>query len=189
MRRAPPRAVAGESGFSIVEVLVTALVVGITITGVAMMYGRGTSWMSAMGDDRVALGLAQERIESLRGLGWDSVAVGTTYEEEVRPAPIATTRADKARARAYRRITCVQNVATSTPSSAADLASPAYDQTCASGPDSETRRITVIVVPVGGDGTEGSPVSPESSAVTLQGWITCAPPGSTSCVSTGSANN
>jgi prepilin-type N-terminal cleavage/methylation domain-containing protein len=173
MRPSPARVLA-QSGFSMLEVLIAALVIGITISGVATMYGHGTSWMAAMGDDRVALSLAQERIETIRAAGWTSemAAPGITPEEEVRPARIATTRADKGNARAYRRVTCVQNVAPSSTPDAGDLALPAYDPTCPPGADSETRRITVVVVPVGGDGAEGSPATPEPSAITLQGWIT-----------------
>jgi type II secretory pathway pseudopilin PulG len=157
---------------SLVEVLVAALVIGITIVGVALMYGRGTSWMAAMGDDRVALGLAQEQIESVRAAGWGAVAAapGVKQEEEVRPAPIDPHRTDKASARAYRRVTCIQHVDDSSP---AGLGSPPYDPACTPGDTaSGTRRITVVVTPVGGDGSAGAPPTPESSPVTLQGWIT-----------------
>jgi type II secretory pathway pseudopilin PulG len=174
MRRARPGPLRGQAGMTIVEVLVAALVVGITITGVSLMYGRGTSWMAAIGDDRVALHLAQERIESVRAAGWIADLERRAYPEvetEVRPAWIAPTRPDKAEARAFRRQTCVQYVAAS-PASPAELGAPPYDPACPAGTPSDTQRITVEVVPVGGDGAPGSPDAPQSSPVTLQGWIT-----------------
>ena len=56
----------GDSGLSIVEVLAATLVVGIAVVGVALMFGKGAAWVSATGDDRIAAGLAQQRIEQIR---------------------------------------------------------------------------------------------------------------------------
>ena len=54
-----------------VEVLAVTVIVGIAVIGVALMFGKGSAWVSATGADRVAAGLAQQRIEQIRACGWD----------------------------------------------------------------------------------------------------------------------
>src|SRR5262245_29397128 len=66
-RARPP---AAQAGFSVVEVLVACLVAVIAIVGIALMFGSGSAWVSVLGEDRVALGLAEQRIEGLRDQGW-----------------------------------------------------------------------------------------------------------------------
>ena len=56
----------GTAGLSIVEVLAVTVIVGIAVIGVALMFGKGSAWVSATGADRVAAGLAQQRIEQIR---------------------------------------------------------------------------------------------------------------------------
>lgn len=167
MRR-PARSLVNDAGISIVEVLAVTLVVGIAVIGVALMFGKGSAWVAATGDDRVAAGLAQERIERLRAGGWSVATPGLAIEESVRPAGVVD-----ARARAFRRVTCIQHV---DPSTATGLTAPAFDAACTDGPPSTTRRITTIVTPIAGDGSPGSPPVPEASAVTIQAWITQAGP-------------
>src|SRR4029453_7039810 len=58
-------------GVSIVEVLAVTVIVGIAVIGVALMFGKGSAWVSATGADRVAAGLAQQRIEQIRACGWN----------------------------------------------------------------------------------------------------------------------
>lgn len=159
-----PRPILNDAGFSIVEVLAVTVVVGIAVIGVALMFGKGSAWVAATGDDRVAAGLAQERIEQIRAGGWALATPGLVIEESVRPAGVVD-----ARARAFRRVTCIQHV---DPSTGTGLTMPVYDAACTDGPPTSTRRITTIVTPMGGDGSAGSPPLPEASAVTIQAWIT-----------------
>lgn len=161
-----------QAGTSIVEVVAVTAVVGIAVLGVALMFGKGGAWVSAVGADRVAAGLAQERIEQIRAAGWNSedALPGKKLPEHVRPSRIVG-----AGSGVFRRLTCIQHVNRvqqvdeSTPT---DLTVPPADDDCADGPPSDTRRITVTVYPVGGDGLQGSPQTPDSTPVVLQAWIT-----------------
>ncbi len=63
-------AVHGNSGLGIVEVMASTVVVGIAVVGIALMFGKGSAWVAASGDDRVAAGLAQQRIEGILAMGW-----------------------------------------------------------------------------------------------------------------------
>jgi hypothetical protein len=55
---------------SILEVLIAGVVLGIAAIGIALMFSWGQTFVIAQGDDRVALYLAQQRIESLRASGF-----------------------------------------------------------------------------------------------------------------------
>ena len=59
----------GTAGLGIIEVLAVTVIVGIAVIGVALMFGKGSAWVSATGADRVAAGLAQQRIEQIRAFG------------------------------------------------------------------------------------------------------------------------
>src|SRR5262245_55534711 len=67
----------GEAGVSLLEVLVTALVVAVAIVGLTIMLSRGQAAVVQQGDTRVALQLAQQKIERLRALGFSAAKVGT----------------------------------------------------------------------------------------------------------------
>jgi prepilin-type N-terminal cleavage/methylation domain-containing protein len=71
-----------QAGFSLVEVLVTSVVVAIAVVGIALMLGTGSAWVSAGGDNRVALKLAQQKIEQLRSMTFGCIPLG---------APMSTT--------------------------------------------------------------------------------------------------
>jgi len=62
-------ALRGERGVAIIEVLTAAVILAIAVIGLAVMFSWGQSFVVAQGDDRVALYLAQQRIESLYGCG------------------------------------------------------------------------------------------------------------------------
>ncbi len=56
-------------GISIIEVLIAALLLGIASAGVAVMFGSGQAFIVGEGDNRVALALARQAVEQVRGLG------------------------------------------------------------------------------------------------------------------------
>jgi hypothetical protein len=153
--------VRGDSGLGIVEVLAATLVVGIAVVGVALMFGRGAAWVSATGDDRVAAGLAQQRVEQIRASGWGvATAVGTIGTAITDPVISAGNN------HSFTRTVCIQYVNVD-PTSPTGLTSPGYTPgACPAGPETTTIRMTVVV----------SSNQPEASPVTLQAWMTSAGP-------------
>ena len=61
---------ADSSGITLVESLIACLVVGICAVGLATMFARGQGIIGAEGDNRVAVYLAQQRIELARAKGY-----------------------------------------------------------------------------------------------------------------------
>lgn len=163
----------GDRGFTLIEVLISALIVGIAAVGLALMYSTGNTWMVAMGDDRIALGLAEQKIEQLRARGFANVPVGSPA---TRPCPGAAPCYNETSAawdaplpagnRAFTRLTCVQYV------SDTDFNAPAYtgnvttNLPCPAGAVTNTARITVVVIPA----------QREADPVRLQAWLTAAGP-------------
>jgi Tfp pilus assembly protein PilV len=68
------------SGITLIESLIASVVVGVGVIGLAVMLGTGQSVLSAEGDNRVAVFLAQQAIEHCRWQGFASATAGTTTE-------------------------------------------------------------------------------------------------------------
>jgi hypothetical protein len=68
----------GERGSALLEVLMSGMIMAITVLGIAFMFAAGHSYVVADGDDRIALGLAQHKIEALRSLGFGCIPVPST---------------------------------------------------------------------------------------------------------------
>jgi len=169
-----PRAVLGDAaGISIIEVLAVTLVVGIAVVGVALMFGKGSAWVSAIGADRVAAGLAQQRIEQIRACGWDKATSTSNPLAQCPEAGIAGVQPldvglgamivdppiQAANNHTFARTVCIQYV---DPSTSAGLAAPQYaPPACPAGAVTSMIRVTVMV-------TSGQP---EASPVTLQAWM------------------
>ena len=64
------RLLASPAGFTILEAIVSATIVGIVVTGVLMMFGTGQTYIQSSGTDRIAAELAQQRIEQVRAAGY-----------------------------------------------------------------------------------------------------------------------
>jgi len=58
-----------EGGIALLEALTASVVVLIAIIGLALMFSMGSSYVRAEGGERVALFLAQQRLEELRAIG------------------------------------------------------------------------------------------------------------------------
>ena len=58
-----------ERGIALLEVLTASVVVLIAMIGLALMFSMGSSYVRAEGGERVALFLAQQRLEELRAIG------------------------------------------------------------------------------------------------------------------------
>jgi type II secretory pathway pseudopilin PulG len=173
----------GTAGFSIVEVLAVTVIVGIAVIGVALMFGKGSAWVSATGADRVAAGLAQQRIEQIRAAvrasGWDAATADPPAGTTVPPAancpvlpgepPLVTALGvlimdpciQAGNNHTFTRRVCIQYV---DPATQQGLGEPAFaSPTCLPGPATFMVRITVVV----------SSSQPETSPVTLQAWMHC----------------
>jgi Tfp pilus assembly protein PilV len=67
-----------QRGSALLEILIGAFFLAIAAVGIAFMFSEGQSYAVASGDDRVALALAQEKIEHLRSLGFSCIPVPTS---------------------------------------------------------------------------------------------------------------
>jgi hypothetical protein len=72
----------GDCGVALLEVLTASIVVLIAMLGLALMFSMGSSYVSAEGGERVALFLAQQRLEELRAIG-----LARAVAESERPVP------------------------------------------------------------------------------------------------------
>ena len=64
------RVIASSSGFTLLEAIVSSVVVAIAGIGVLMMFGTGQTFVQSSGTDRIAAQLAQQRIEQVRSAGY-----------------------------------------------------------------------------------------------------------------------
>lgn len=163
----------GTAGLGVVEVLAVTVIVGIAVIGVALMFGKGSAWVSATGADRVAAGLAQQRIEQIRACGWnvatadpmDPTAPSCPGLPEAQPLltglgvllPDPDIRAGNNHT--FTRRVCIQYV---DPTTAKGLEERPFAQpACPPGDPTSMIRVTVVV----------SSSQPETSPVTLQAWM------------------
>jgi type II secretory pathway pseudopilin PulG len=77
----------GEAGWSLIEVLITGLILGIAVVGLSILLSRGSASIVEQGDTRVALHLAEQKIERFRGLGfgwaWVPVSGHLNYSDAI----------------------------------------------------------------------------------------------------------
>lgn len=73
----------GQSGFSMIEVLIAAVIVAAAIVGLFMMYSTGQALVQAQGSNRVAVQLAQQRVEELRAGGFGTASLPDGRQETV----------------------------------------------------------------------------------------------------------
>src|SRR6266511_1546051 len=84
-----PRELAGlsrdASGITLIEVLIASLIVGIGAIGLALMFAHGQAFIAGEGDNRVAVYLAQQKIEEVRAQrvfqGFDILTTPTPPDE------------------------------------------------------------------------------------------------------------
>jgi len=80
------RGASSSRGIALLEVLIAGAILAIAVVGLSLMLSSGQSLVMAEGDERVALYLAQQKIEKLRGLGLRCIPVGTSADA-VGPEP------------------------------------------------------------------------------------------------------
>jgi Tfp pilus assembly protein PilV len=59
----------GQRGIALLEILVSSVILTIAILGLALMFSLGASYVAAEGGERIAVFLAQQRMEELRAIG------------------------------------------------------------------------------------------------------------------------
>ena len=185
-----------EAGVALLEVLVTAVVVGIAAIGIAFMYSYGNTWVVAGGDQRVALKLAEQKIEQLRSLGFACIPLGgpavyaslpgtcalspsSSYSQNYNEGggtwvtatgSVAPQPTPTNTNRSFKRLTCVEYVTSGNSPAYAGGTNPTT-ATCPVAPVVRTvKRITVVVQPYNNvTGTNsGAPLI-------LEGWISSIP--------------
>ena len=142
----------GRGGASLLEVLICSAVVGFGALGVALMFSTGQALITGEGDNRVAVYLAQQRIEWSRAQGFASPlnAPGTTAETLNQTLDPPSGPSDTVY---WTRTTAIECVA------ANDYSSPAD---CAATP-APPKRVAVTV-----QSTPANQVNPRARAVTLR---------------------
>ena len=74
------RGPSSSRGIALLEVLISGAILAIAVVGLSLMLSSGQSLVMADGDERVALYLAQQKIEHLRALGLRCIPVGTSAD-------------------------------------------------------------------------------------------------------------
>jgi type II secretory pathway pseudopilin PulG len=125
---------AREAGLALLEVMIAALVVGISAIGVALLLNSGRTFIVAQGDNRVALYLAEQGIEQQVAQGFPGSSV----------APLSET-VGLGGTQTFTRVSCVNFVLDTDPTQP-----PGCPGDCALGVGTCTQntvRITVTVTP------------------------------------------
>jgi type II secretory pathway pseudopilin PulG len=80
-----PHFLMSATGFTLLEAVISAMVIGIAGMGVLMMFSTGQTYVQASGTERIAAQLAQQRIEQVRATGY-----GTKFPPDPREETIWT---------------------------------------------------------------------------------------------------
>jgi Tfp pilus assembly protein PilV len=77
------RILVSTAGFTLLEAIISSVVVGIAAMGVLMMFGTGQTFIQASGTERITAQLAQQRIEQVRATGYGRKSPPDPREETV----------------------------------------------------------------------------------------------------------
>ena len=84
LRTAPRvRILASTAGFTLLEAVLSSVLVAIAGMGVLMMFATGQTFVQSSGTDRIAAQLAQQRIEQVRATGYGTKLPPDPREEKV----------------------------------------------------------------------------------------------------------
>jgi hypothetical protein len=67
-----------EQGMMLLEVMIGGAFLAIAIVGIAVMFSEGQTYVVAEGDDRVAVALAQQKIEAVKSLGFACIPLASS---------------------------------------------------------------------------------------------------------------
>ena len=99
-----------EAAFSLVETLICALIVGITVLGVLEMFGKGQAMVQGGGDDRAALSLAEQRLEQVRAAGFGAPTLPDPREETAADGVPIDNASDSNAVPGFRRRTIITGI-------------------------------------------------------------------------------
>ena len=71
-----------QRGFTLIETMVSALIIGIALLGIASFFSNGTAYLSDMKERAVAAYAVQEQLEVIRGMSFDAI-VSTYFPSQV----------------------------------------------------------------------------------------------------------
>ena len=162
-----------QCGIALLEVLIAGFVLAIGIVGFALMFSRSMNFVVGQGDTRVALYLAQQKIEKLRALGFSATPTGDQindgctnatqyyepcYNETLQGgAGLETPAGTQVDRQTFTRLTCVRYVQDGDPEQLPDPLQPPGSWTCPNPPGCDptdattcpkTKRIKVAVIPL-----------------------------------------
>jgi len=98
----PIRILASASGFTLLEALLSSLLIAISFIGVLVMFSNGQTSVQSSGTDRISAQLAQQRIEQIRATGY-----GTKFPPDPREELIWTAVPNNP---GYERMTTITDV-------------------------------------------------------------------------------
>ena len=96
------RVLASSAGFTLLEAILSTVLVGIAGMGVLMMFSTGQTFVQSSGTDRISAQLAQQRIEQVRSTGY-----GTKFPPDPREELVWTPVPDNP---GYERTTVITEV-------------------------------------------------------------------------------
>ena len=146
-------------GVAIIEVLIAGVVLAIAVVGLALLFMSGQTFVVAEGDERVAIYLAQQKIERLRAGGYTSLQVGDSTLTTGCPAEPCYDEDPVSGFARYRRMTVVQCV---DPNSFAVVSCPA---------PITAKRIAVTIISAT-DVATGRPKVAKAETVTIESALT-----------------
>ncbi len=187
----------GQEGISLIEVLITVIVLGIAIAGIAQLLSRGQAYVVNQGDTRVALHLAEQKIERVRALGFSAAKLGNQvntgctdptannepcYNETLSAgAGQQTPSRTQVDTQSFTRLTCVRWVQDDNPELPADPLEPPSSWTCPSCDTTQanctknTKRVKVAVISTTMIGAGNASTAVDPNRVTLETVLTPIP--------------
>lgn len=126
------RALQGQCGFVLLEVLIAGVVGAIALLGLALMFATGQSMVVGQGSERVELYLAEQKLEGYRASGFPGV---TGLQTE-------TITGGEAGTEKFNRVTCAYYVDKNTLLPPGGVTPP---NPCAAGAATTAVRVTVTV--------------------------------------------
>ena len=81
-----------EEGFTLVEVLITLVILGVSLLAIAGLTATSISNNSYGGSMTEAVTFAQDKLEELRAARWDSIVDGMNTDQAIGPTRVGYTR-------------------------------------------------------------------------------------------------